>query len=55
MSEELLQSALLEEAERVGVIDPDIVAAYPEELKGAKFGANGLPDVAQYRSVPFEK
>ena len=46
MSEELLQSALLEEAGRVGVIDPDILGAYPEELKGAKLGADGLPDVA---------
>lgn len=45
MSEELLQSALLEEAERVGIVDPDILAAYPEELKTAKLGADGKPDV----------
>lgn len=46
MSEEFLQSALLEEAERVGVIDPDILQAFPEELKTAKLGADGKPDVA---------
>ncbi|MGA9018169.1 MAG: hypothetical protein WB438_04445 [Candidatus Cybelea sp.] len=46
MSEELLQSALLEEAERVGVIDPDVLRAFPEELKTATLGADGKPDVA---------
>jgi hypothetical protein len=46
MSEELLHEALAQEAERLGVIDLDILQAYPEELKGAKLGADGKPDVA---------
>jgi hypothetical protein len=44
--EPILHEALLEEAERVGVIDSDILAAYPEELKGAMLGADGKPDIA---------
>ena len=51
MSEELLQSALLQEAERVGIVDPDILAAYPEELKTAKLGADGKPDVGSSRRL----
>ena len=30
----------------VGVIDPDILRAFPEELKTATLGADGKPDVA---------
>jgi hypothetical protein len=45
MSEELLHEALLQEAERVGCIDGDVLRAYPDELKGAKLGADGKPDV----------
>jgi hypothetical protein len=43
--EPILHEALLQEAERVGIVDPDILAAYPEELKGAKLDASGAPDV----------
>jgi hypothetical protein len=46
MSEELLHEALLQEAERCGVIDPDILQAYPDEIAGAKLDASGKPDVA---------
>jgi hypothetical protein len=45
MSEELLHEALLQEAERVGCIDLDVLAAYPEEIAGAKIDASGAPDV----------
>jgi hypothetical protein len=46
MSEELLHEALLQEAERVGCIDNDVLAAFPEELKTAKLDASGKPDIA---------
>lgn len=46
MSEELLHEALLQKAERVGCIDNDVLAAFPEELKTAKLDASGAPDVA---------
>jgi hypothetical protein len=44
--EPILHEALLEEAQRVGVVDPDILGAYPGELKGARLDADGKPDVA---------
>jgi hypothetical protein len=44
--EPILHEALLQEAERVGCIDLDVLAAYPEEIAGAKLGADGKPDVA---------
>ena len=43
--EPILHEALLEEAQRVGVIHPDILAAYPDEIAGAKLDATGKPDV----------
>jgi hypothetical protein len=42
----ILHEALAEEAQRVGCIDLDILAAFPEEIKGAKLDASGKPDVA---------
>jgi hypothetical protein len=43
--EPILHEALLEEAQRVGVVDPDILAAYSDEIAGAKLDASGKPDV----------
>jgi hypothetical protein len=43
--EPILHEALLEEAQRVGVVDPDILAAFPEEIATAKLDASGAPDV----------
>jgi hypothetical protein len=43
--ENLLHDALLEEAQRVGVVDPDILAAYPDEIAGARLDATGKPDI----------
>jgi hypothetical protein len=40
----ILHEALAEEATRQGVIDTDILTAYPEQLKGVKLGADGKPD-----------
>src|SRR5579863_1214156 len=40
----ILHEALAEEATRQGVIDTDILNAYPEQLKGVKLGADGKPD-----------
>ena len=43
--EPILHEALLEEAQRQGVIDPDILTCYPEQVSGVKLGADGKPDV----------
>lgn len=44
--ENLLHEALAVEAERVGIIDLDVLRAFPEEIKTAILGADGKPDVA---------
>ena len=36
---------MLEEATRQGVVDPDILTCYPEQVKNVKLGADGKPDV----------
>lgn len=43
--EPIIFDALLEEATRQGVIDPDILTCYPEQVKGVKLGADGKPDI----------
>ncbi|MGA8797477.1 MAG: hypothetical protein WB526_10505, partial [Candidatus Cybelea sp.] len=32
-------------ATRQGVVDPDILTCYPEQVKNVKLGADGKPDV----------
>jgi hypothetical protein len=46
MDDPKLLDALAEEATRVGCIDLDVLAAYPDEIAGAKIDASGKPDVA---------